>query len=155
MIIVLFGQPHCGKSTLAKKLRNCECFDQYWNIDGDELRDIFKNKNFTREGRIQNLNRASDIAHYMNSIGSDGIFLSLVYPYKEARDYLNSLTDDVKWIYLTYEGERGRENFHVKDFEIPTEELILHLDTSKLTITECVEAIKRYTNEELSSESGE
>lgn len=155
MIIVLFGQPHCGKSTLAKKLKNSECYSQYWNIDGDELRDIFKNKNFTREGRIQNLNRASDIAHYMNNIGSDGIFLSLVYPYKEARDYLNSLTDDVKWIYLTYEGERGRENFHVKDFEIPTEELILHLDTSKLTIAECVEAIKRYTNEELPSESSE
>ena len=151
MIIVLFGQPHCGKSTLAKSLQSTKSFGEYWNIDGDELREIFKNKNFTREGRIQNLNRASDIAHYMNTVGTDDILLSLVYPYKEARDYLNSLTEDVKWVYLTYEGERGRENFHVKDFEIPTEELILELDTSKLTITECVEAIKRYTNEELPS----
>lgn len=155
MIIVLFGQPHCGKSTLAKKLINESCFNQYWNIDGDELREIFKNKNFTRKGRIQNLNRASDIAHYMNSIGSDGIILSLVYPYKEARNYLNKLTDDVKWIYLTYEEERGREKYHVQDFEIPTKESILHLNTSKLSITECIDAIKRYTNEELPSESTE
>jgi adenylylsulfate kinase-like enzyme len=78
MIISLFGQPHCGKTTLAKQLISTQTFDQYWNIDGDELRNIFKNKNFTREGRIQNLNRASDIAHYMNSIGSAGIILSLM-----------------------------------------------------------------------------
>lgn len=150
MILVLFGQPHCGKSTLARKLVD----DTSWNIDGDQLRDVFKNKDFSREGRLRNLNRASDIAVYMNSLGSD-IVLSLVYPYKEARDYLNGLSDDVKWVYLTYEGERGRENFHVKDFEIPTEERILHLDTSKLSISECVESIKRYVNEELSSQSSE
>ena len=150
MILVLFGQPHCGKSTLARKLVD----DTSWNIDGDQLRDVFKNKDFSREGRLRNLNRASDIAVYMNSLGSD-IVLSLVYPYKEARQYLNDLCHDVKWIYLTYEGERGRENFHVKDFEIPTEERILHLDTSKLSISECVESIKRYVNEELSSQSSE
>ncbi|NDE60281.1 MAG: adenylyl-sulfate kinase [Acidimicrobiia bacterium] len=105
MIIALFGQPHCGKSTLAKKLVE----DGGWNIDGDELRNIFKNTDYSRQGRIKNLNRASDIAVYMNHIGPDNIILSLVYPYKEARDYLNTISDDVKWIYLTYTGERGRE----------------------------------------------
>lgn len=140
MIIVLFGQPHCGKTTLARKLVG----DQSWNIDGDELRELFKNKNFTREGRIQNLNRASDIAHYMNSLGSD-ILLSLIYPYKEARDYLNSLTDNVRWIYLTYEGTRGREGYHVKDFEVPGEdEKVLHLNTTELTPEECISLIEKY-----------
>jgi adenylylsulfate kinase-like enzyme len=146
MIIVLFGQPHCGKSTLARKLVD----DQTWNIDGDDLRNLFKNKNYTREGRLQNLNRASDIAHYMESLGTD-IVLSLIYPYRDARNYLNSLNDNVKWIHLTYEGKRGREDFHVKDFEYPIGERILHLDTSKLSITECVDAIKSYINEELPS----
>lgn len=140
MIIVLFGQPHCGKTTLARKLVG----DQSWNIDGDELRELFKNKNFTREGRIQNLNRASDIAHYMNSLGSD-IILSLIYPYKEARNYLNSLTDNVRWIYLTYEGERGRESYHVKDFEVPgDDEKVLHLNTTELTPDECSSLIEKY-----------
>lgn len=137
MIVVLFGQPHCGKSTLAKLL------PYYRNIDGDELRALFVNKDYSREGRIRNLNRASDIAHYLNSIGKD-VALSLVYPYKEARDYLNSLTDNVAWVYLTYEGERGRENFHVKDFEIPEKETILHIDTSTTSIEDSVNKILEY-----------
>jgi adenylylsulfate kinase-like enzyme len=145
MIVVLFGQPHCGKSTLADKF-------EVHNIDGDKLRELFVNKDYSREGRIKNLNRASDIAFYMDSVGQD-VILSLVYPYKEARDYLNSLTIRVAWVYLTYEGERGRENFHVKDFEIPEEESILHLDTSKLTIQECVGKINNYVYGILSSQS--
>jgi hypothetical protein len=44
-------------------------------------------------------------------------------------------------VYLTYSGERGRENFHVKDFDTPDEEDVLCLDTSKLSIEECVNAI--------------
>lgn len=133
MIIVLFGQPHSGKSTLAAEL-------DFHNIDGDNLRELFSNKDYSREGRIKNLNRASDIAHYINSV-EDSVVLSLVYPYKEARDYLKSLTNDILWVYLTYSGERGRENFHVKDFETPDEEDVLSLDTSKLSIEECVNAI--------------
>jgi hypothetical protein len=81
----------------------------------------------------------------------DDVILSLVYPYKEARDYLNSLCKDVHWIYLTYEGERGRENFHVKDFDIPTDERILHLDTSKMSPFDCVTEILKYAK--LSSKS--
>jgi len=133
MIIVLFGQPHSGKSTLAAEL------DAH-NIDGDKLRELFSNKDYSREGRIKNLNRASDIAHYLNSVG-EPVVLSLVYPYKEAREYLNSLTNDVLWVYLIYSGERGRENFHVKDFDSPNEEDVLCLDTSKLSIEECINTI--------------
>ena len=143
MIVVLFGQPHCGKSTLANILTAKLPAD---NIDGDDLRELFKNKDYSREGRIKNLNRASDIAHYINykNEGYSQVVLSLVYPYKEARDYLNSLTEDVAWVYLTYEGERGRENFHVKDFEVPVEESVLSLDTSKLNEEECIAVIENY-----------
>jgi adenylylsulfate kinase-like enzyme len=143
MIIVLFGQPCSGKSTIAKQLA-------IYNIDGDKLRELFSNKDYSKEGRIKNLNRASDIAHYLNnSIENVKIGLSLVYPYKEARDYLNSLSQEVKWIYLTYEGERGREDFHAKDFEQPIEEKVLHLDTSKLSLEECVTKIEEYVGEKI------
>jgi adenylylsulfate kinase-like enzyme len=145
MIIVLFGQPHCGKSTLANALKY-EIFSQ--NIDGDDLREIFQNKDYSREGRIRNLNRASDIAYYLDRKNIKDIILSLVYPYKEARDYLNQLTDEVYWVYLTYEGERGREKFHVSDFETPNEETVLHLDTSISTIEECTNKILKYVGKE-------
>lgn len=136
MITVLFGQPHSGKSTLANELKG-------HNIDGDKLRELFKNKNFTREGRIQNLNRASDIAHYLNSTGTD-VILSLVYPYKEARDYLRALTSEVKFVHLTYEVDRGREQYHVSDFEYPQDEDVLHLNTEWLEINDCVKQILEY-----------
>jgi adenylylsulfate kinase-like enzyme len=140
MIIVLFGQPHSGKTTLANAIKEQQDVEI---IDGDKLRDIFQNKDYSREGRIKNLNRASDIAHYISSTGKD-VILALVYPYKEARDYLRSLTSEVKFVYLTYEVDRGRENFHVKDFEYPEEDEALYLNTEWIEIKECINEIISY-----------
>lgn len=149
MIIVFFGQPHSGKTTLANALSKEMQF--YKTVDGDQLRDIFQNKDYSKEGRIKNLNRASDIAHYLNETSSKNtnIILSLVYPYKEARGYLNNLTNDIKWIYLTYNEPRGRENFHVEDFDKPIEENFLKINTSQIAIDEAIELIKKYIHESL------
>jgi len=141
MIIVLFGQPHSGKTTIAnaiKQERDVEI------IDGDQLRNIFQNKDYSKEGRIKNLNRASDIAHYLNSTTDKDVILALVYPYKEARNYLNSLGSEVKWIYLIYEVDRGKEKFHVSDFDYPTEDEALCLNTEWLEIEECKNQILDY-----------
>jgi adenylylsulfate kinase-like enzyme len=147
MIVVLFGQPHSGKTTLAKELGESFDPDTTYHIDGDQLREIFQNKDFSKEGRLKNLQKASDIAAYLNFTGKD-VITSVVYPYKEARDYLNSLVPDVKWVYLRYEEERGRESFHVKDFEFPfLEEKVLQLNTSKLSVEECLKQINNYINE--------
>lgn len=141
MIIVLFGQPNSGKTTIANYI--IENISTFQNVDGDRLREMFVNKDYSREGRIRNLNRASDIAHYLNVTGTN-VILSLVYPYKEARDHLNSLSKDVYWIYLTYDGERGREQFHVKDFEEPVDEKVLHINTSSLSLTSSIHLIHKY-----------
>ncbi len=137
MIIVIFGQPHSGKTTLANLI------DADFYIDGDHLRRLFQNKDYSKQGRISNLNRASDIATYLHYNGNK-VVLSLVYPYKEARDYLNSLSTNVKWIYLTYTEPRGREEFHVSDFEEPELESFLQINTDNLTIEECINQIKLY-----------
>lgn len=147
MIVVLFGQPCSGKTTLANKL--IEKVKLSHSIDGDVLREIFSNKDYSREGRIKNLNRASDIAAYLDAVVSKQrpdslVILSLVYPYKEARDYLDGLSSNVKWIYLTYSEERGRENYHVKDFDIPTESSILQLNTSEHTEETCLDIISKH-----------
>jgi adenylylsulfate kinase-like enzyme len=141
MITVLFGQPCSGKTTLANKLTA----DFY--IDGDHLRNMFKNKDYSKQGRINNLNRASDIATYLHYNGNK-VVLSLVYPYQEARDYLNSLVSGVFWVYLTYEGERGREANHVADFDLPYyDDLNVMIDTSTTSEEDSLKLIKEFINE--------
>jgi adenylylsulfate kinase-like enzyme len=141
MITVLFGQPCSGKTTLANKL----VADFY--IDGDHLRNMFKNKDYSKQGRINNLNRASDIATYLHYNGNN-VVLSLVYPYKEAREYLNSLVSGVFWVYLTYEGERGREANHVADFDLPYyDDLNVMIDTSTTSEEDSLKLIKEFINE--------
>jgi adenylylsulfate kinase-like enzyme len=150
MIVALFGQPHSGKSSLAESLKKHN--PNFVNIDGDKLREIFINKDYSRDGRIKNLNKASDIAHYLSFCGTD-VVLSLVYPYAEARNYLNSLCSDTIWVYLTYNEERGREKFHVIDFESPDGEKILHLNTSIVSIEDCTKKIISYIYEKITSKS--
>jgi hypothetical protein len=104
---------------------------------------MFQNKDYSRQGRINNLNRASDIATYLHYNGND-VVLSLVYPYQETRNYLNNLVPGVKWIYLTYEIDRGREQFHVADFEYPADDEALYLNTEWMEEEDCIKQIKEY-----------
>lgn len=139
MIIVLFGQPGAGKTTLAKELQ--KELPLAVHLDGDELRAIFKDEDYSKDGRINNLNRASFIAAVMQSKGYD-VILSLAYPYKESRDYLRIHGEDVNFIYLHYNSKRDKKQFEIKDFEIPTEdEKCLKFDTSFLKIDQCIKLI--------------
>lgn len=144
-IIILFGQPGSGKTTIADALvyeLNRNVFITSENVDGDVIRQIFKNNNYTREGRIQNLNRISDISVYLSYLHVVPV-VSAVYPYKEAREYLNGLHKNIIWVYLEYDGERGREEYHVKDFDIPSgsEQNLMKINTSKTEINETVDKI--------------
>jgi hypothetical protein len=112
------------------------------HIDGDEWREITKNKNYTKEGRMQNLKGAFDMALYLEKKGYD-IVLSFVTPYEELRQYLRDNAEELIEIYLTYSGDRGRNSYFVYEFDVPSGSY-LHLDTSELTIDECIEKIMDY-----------
>lgn len=146
-IIVLFGQPASGKSTLAKELS--KVMNSEWSsvhiVDGDSVRSIFSNADYSRQGRIKNLNRISDIAKYM-SHQVDVVIVAAVFPYQEARDYLNSLHSHVTWVHLSFEGERGREKFFAADFEEPTG-TSLKINTSRYAIKDCAEKICAFHRE--------
>lgn len=154
MIIVFIGQPHSGKTTLAEALQ-IEFFGMYKRsypvVDGDEIRRIFQNKDFSTEGRLKNLNRISDIARFLKD-KYQVVMVSAVYPLKEARAYLESICDEVLWVHLSYDEARGRENFHVEDYELPEDEVknLLKLNTSQLNITECLSKILQYVGEKSS-----
>lgn len=141
MIIVLFGQPHSGKSTLAdilvKELYNTEI------IDGDRFRGVFQNTDYSKEGRIKNLSKACDIGYYLTKTGlRNNVIYSMVFPYKEVRDYLRSMMPEAKFFYLTYDTPRGRENFHVQDFELDSDETFTYINTDTLSIEETVKLIQ-------------
>ena len=61
MILWLTGQPGSGKTTLANEFIDYIKKDnpaiKIINIDGDDLRNISKNKDYSKEGRIRNISR--------------------------------------------------------------------------------------------------
>ena len=67
MIYYLIGQPHAGKTTLSKLLKQHLYPQNIIQIDGDEIRDIFQNKDYSEQGRRKNIQRAQDIAKFLNS----------------------------------------------------------------------------------------
>jgi adenylylsulfate kinase-like enzyme len=141
MIVVLFGQPHSGKSTLADILVNDLPNTEI--IDGDRFREVFQNKDYSREGRIKNLSKACDIGYYLTKTGiKDNIIYSMVFPYEEVRNYLKSLMPEAKFFYLTYNTPRGRENFHVSDFELGEKENFTYINTDTISIEETIKLIK-------------
>ena len=150
MIIVLFGQPTSGKSTLAKSYQMRLFLDYGVSIpilDGDDIRAMFNNQDYSKEGRIKNLNRISDIATFLNK-QYHVVLVSAVYPITEARNYLNELNpEQVIWVHLTYKGERGREANHVKDFGLPNKldtPNLLNLNTTTDDVEQCTQKIRAF-----------
>lgn len=133
MIYLFTGQPGSGKTTMAKKLQMWLQTDKknwrksVFHIDGDQLRELFPNTDYSKEGREKNIQKAFDIAKFLDNNGND-VVISLVSPYKELRDKFKS-ESKVTEIYCHTKKIRGRENFFALDYEPPTE-MYVNLDTS-------------------------
>jgi adenylylsulfate kinase len=144
MIILFLGQPASGKTTLADEL-----YKRIWHeslfaairIDGDKWRDVTKNKDYSKEGRVKNLKAAFDMAIYLEKDGYIPI-LSFVTPYEELRNYLKENSNYLIQIYLTYNEDRGRNNNFAIDFEEPSD-CLLKINTSETLIQDCIEMITR------------
>jgi|TARA_X000000368_G_scaffold162289_1_gene127925 adenylylsulfate kinase len=129
--IWLTGQPASGKTTLANLLINQLSKENqnksYLNIDGDDLRNLFQNKDYSRKGREANIRLGMSIAAYLINKGSIPI-ISLVSPYRNLREEFKSKYNTLE-IYLHTSEIRGRENYFAENYE-PPEVNFLDMDTT-------------------------
>jgi adenylylsulfate kinase len=140
MIYWLTGQPGSGKTTIAKGIMKRYDFTKWFHIDGDDIRELFDNKDYSKDGRMKNIQLAQQLSQYLHSRGKK-VLVSLVSPYKEQRDgFKRKMGSDLLEIYIHTSEIRGRENFFVQDYEPPTENYI-DVCTDNITIEECIDKI--------------
>ena len=142
MIIWLTGQPGSGKTTLANSIIYSLTKEQsdikIINLDGDDLRSINKNKDYSKEGRIKNISTAISIIRFLANKNYLCV-VSIVAPYRFLRNELKTEFPFLE-VYLHTKEIRGREDFFAKDYEVPLEEH-LSIDTGKLNMEESTNEI--------------
>lgn len=163
-LVWLTGLSGSGKTTIAKALVEKLQSEGHsaMVLDGDEIRDIFKNNGFTKKDRIKHNQDVGKMAVYLQSQGIIPI-ISLISPYAEARDYVRSISKDFTEVYISTSLEecekrdvkglykKVREGI-IKDFtgihdsspyEVPlSPELIF--DTTKIKLDDIVNDILKY-----------
>lgn len=152
MIYNLIGQPHSGKTTLSIYLKKVldlnNTLRKAFIIDGDFLRKILNNKDYSQKGRRDNVSKAYAIAKYLDSDASHDVIIAVISPFLDLREELK-FTADVLEIYLHTKNIRGRENFHVENFEKP-ETNFIEIDTTDVdeltSLNELLEKIQLKKN---------
>ena len=135
MIYWFTGQSGTGKTVLGTKLKDfLQTEKRNWrkdvfHIDGDSLRELTLNKDYSEVGRVQNIKNAQLLAFFINSNACD-VVVSLVSPYKEIREeFKKSCGDSIVEIYVHTNRKRQREQFKVEGYEAPETEFF-DMDTT-------------------------
>ena len=136
MIFWFTGQPGSGKTTLGKAL--LEKLDGAFHVDGDDLRGLANNEDYSEQGRINNIRMAQSIAMFLDNKGQD-VIVSIVAPYRWLREEFKA-RHTVNEIYLHTTEKRGKEAFFVEDYEQP-EENFLNIDTTNISVEACIDCI--------------
>lgn len=151
MIYWMTGQPGAGKTTLSKLLityLEIKTGRPVFHVDGDNLRALTLNHDYSRDGRIKNIEGAQKISHYLHNEGYD-VVVSVVSPYKWQRDELkNKLKNDILEIYVHTKSERERDHFKTDEYEPPTENF-LDIDTTVDNPQQSLEKIINIINEKV------
>ena len=140
MIYWFTGQPGAGKTTLAAALKSALQKQGYpvVHLDGEFLRELMGNRDFSEAGRIRNITVAQQLAAKLHA---DGIVTvaSFVSPYRGIREEFKR-NGNVVEIYVHTTEIRGKEAYFVADFEPPREHF-LDIDTTQVSVETCVQKI--------------
>lgn len=140
MIYWFTGQPGSGKSTLAAALtvalrtRGCKVV----HLDGEELREITGNKDFSETGRVLNVRIGQRLA---KKLDADGIVVvaSFVSPHRWLREEFKKNRDVIE-IYVHTTRPTDREAYFVKGYEPPVSDFV-DIDTTSASVEECLQRI--------------
>lgn len=117
------GQPGAGKTTLAlllrDKLKSILDYDKKVVIlDGDEIRDLFNNKDYSIEGRKKNVEMVQNCCKFL--VKNDIVpIVCMVSPFAKQRSEIVKQLNGVE-IFVECIEERGREQYHVDYYEEPS-----------------------------------
>ena len=138
MIYWLTGQPGSGKTVIGKKMK--EYFKDSFHIDGDDLRELFSNKDYSIKGRVENVGTAQRIAHYLHNQGKT-VIVSLVSPYIDQREEFKALMGkNLVEIYVHTSEARDRDHYKAEAYNSPRENFI-DIDTTDDTPEESLQKI--------------
>ena len=127
MIYWFTGQPAHGKTVLANMLKKEK--PGAFRIDGDDMRELFSNKDYSINGRVVNVGTAQRIAQYLNNQGKD-VIVSLVAPYIDQReDFKTLMGSQIVEIYVHTTESRERDHFKAIAYTPPITNFI-DIDTT-------------------------
>ena len=162
-IFWLTGLPCAGKTTIAKALSNKIDAEI---LDGDDIRNIFHNSDFSIEGRRRHMMSVAELAYRFSKYAN--VVVALVSPIKTVREKIRQKYHNVKEVYIKCDikecirrdvkGMYARalkgeiKNFTGIDakYEEPGSD-ILSVDTVGNTVEECVDIILSNTDLSLKS----
>ena len=144
MVLWFTGQPGSGKTTLTNRFIDDKLIGfmkihpvRIVHIDGDDLRETVDNKDYSEEGRRENIKLAMNIARFLDNKGFI-VVVSLVSPYRDLREELK-MERNITEFYLHTTETRGKEDYFVEDYEPPLHNFT-DINTNK-SIEECLDEV--------------
>ena len=144
MVLWFTGQPGSGKTTLTNRFIDDKLIGfmkihpvRIVHIDGDDLRDIVDNKDYSQKGRRENINLAMNLTRFLDNKGFI-VVVSLVSPYRDLREELK-MERNITEFYLHTTELRGKEDYFVDNYEPPLHNYV-DINTDK-TIEECLDEV--------------